>query len=147
MTEAARFLDALRRQQEKYQLMLGVAREQKALLEASDVNGLLALVERKRALMGEIEELEKEQSALKEKWTEIRSGLDADTLRRVEEAIEQKRQVLEALVRLEDEAQALMMKQRESTAEELKGLMRKKKARGAYGGPGGSDARFIDDSK
>ncbi len=147
MSDVAKFLDALRRQQEKYRQMVTAVEEQKKLLEASNVDGLMALVERKRALMAEIETLEKELSVAKGRWPEMRSGLDAAAVREVEEAVGRTRQVLETLVRLEDEGRALMQQRRASTGEELKGLMKKKKARGAYGGPSGGDARFFDDTK
>lgn len=145
MTDVAKFLDALRRQQEKYRLMVGVAEEQKRFLEASDVDGLMTLVERKRALMADIDAFEKELAEGKAKWPELRSELDPATLQEVEGAVGETRRLLETLVRLEEEGRLIMERQRDSTAEELKGLMTKKKARGAYGAPGGGgDARFYD---
>ncbi len=147
MTEVARFLEALRLQHGKYRDMVAVAEEQRRLLEASDFDGLVALVDRKRSLMGDIEALEREISGVRAKWPELRGGLDPAARREIEEAVEQTREVLQSLVRLEDEGRALMERRRDSTAEELKGLLRKKQARGAYGGPAGGDPRFFDDRK
>lgn len=147
MTDVGRFLGALKDQQERYRLMVGVVEEQKRLLDAGDMDGLMALIERKRALMGEIESLEKEISPSRDRWPELKPELDPSEVRQVEEAVGETRQVLQKIVILEEEGRALMSRQRASTAEELKGLMRKKKARGAYGAPGGGDARFYDDKK
>jgi flagellar biosynthesis/type III secretory pathway chaperone len=147
VTDVTRFLEALRRQEDKYGQMVALVEEQKKLLSGSDVDALMGLLERKRSLLAEIEELEKDLADTRERWAEVRATLDAETVRRVEEAVEGKRRVLEKLVRMEDEGQALMRQHRASTAEELKGLMKKKKARGAYGGSGESGARFYDDKK
>lgn len=146
MTEAERFLELLRRREEKYSEMVAAAEGQKKFLASSDLDGLMALVARKQALMAEIGELEKEIAPVKERWPEVRAGLDPETVRRVEEAVGRTRKVLETLVRLEDEGRALMKDRRASTLEDLKGLMTKKKARGAYGG-GAADARFFDGAK
>ncbi len=147
MTEAGRFLEDLRSQRGKYREMAAAVEEQKRLIAASDVDALMALVERKRALLSQIEALEKSLAPAKERWGEVRGGLDAETVREVEAVIAETRQVLEALVRAEDEGRALMESQRDQAARELQELMTKKKARGAYGGPSRPDPRFLDGPK
>ena len=148
MTDAARFLEGLRRQQSKYRELATVAEEQKRVLDGGDIDALMTVVERKRVIMAEIEELEKDLSATKGRWAELRASVDEATIREVEGAVEETKRILQELVRLEDEARAVLERQRISTAEQLKELMTKKRARGAYGGgPPGSDPRFIDGQK
>ncbi len=148
MTDVTRFLEDLRRQQSKYRELAAVAEDQKRILAESDIDALLAVVERKRVIMGEIEELEKALAPTKGRWTELRGSIDEAAIREVEAAVEETRRVLQELVRLEDEARVVLERQRVSTAEQLKSLMTKKRARGAYGGgAAGSDPRFIDGQK
>ena len=134
MTDAARFLDGLRRQQSKYRELTEVAEEQKRVLDGGDIDALMRIVERKRVIMAEVEELEKDLSATKARWAELRSSVDEAALREVEGAVGETKRILQELVRLEDEARAVLERQRDSTAGPLKELMTKKRARGAYGG-------------
>ncbi len=149
MTEAARFLEGLRLQQSKYRELAAVAEEQKRVLGGGDIDALMMVVERKRGIMAEVEELEKDLSATKGRWVELRGSIDEATIREVEAAVEETKGLLRELVRLEDEARVVLERQRVSTAEQLKELMTKKRARGAYGGggPPGPDPRFIDGQK
>ena len=147
MTEVDRFLEALRRQQAKYRELAALAQEQKKVLGGTDVDALMGMVERKRAIMGDIEALEKALAPTKGRWSELRASLDEPVIREVEAAVEETKTLLQALVRLEDEAREVLERQRAATANQLKELMTKKRARGAYGGPGGTGPRFIDGQK
>ncbi len=149
MTDGANFLEGLLRQQGKYRELADVAEEQKKVLAGGDIDALMGVVDRKRAIMGEVEALEKELAPTKGRWTEVRGELDAPTLREVEAAVEETKRILQDLVRLEDEARAALEQQRFSTAEQLKDLMKKKKAQSAYGGgSGGSpNPRYLDGQK
>ena len=144
MTDAEAFLDGLRKQRDRYRAMVAVVDEQKGLLASSDLDALMALVERKRSLMGKIEVAEKDLAVTKERWPELRGDLDAATVRDVEGTVAETRRILQDLLKLEDEGRSLMEKQRDTVAQELKGLMTKKKARGAYGAGGGPEPRFFD---
>ena len=143
------FLDGLKRQHAKYREMVAVAEEQLAVVASSDVDALLRLLDRKRGIMSEIEAIEKEIAEVKVQWPEIRAGLDADLIRRVETAVAETRDVLEQLVQLEEQGKAAMERRKDVTADELKGLWQKKKMRDAYGGPQKKppDTRFYDDMK
>jgi len=147
VTEVTGFLDGLRRQQQKYRELAVVAEEQKKVLGAGDIDTLMGVVERKRAIMDEIEGLERELAPVKGRWAELRADLDAPAIREVEEAVEETKRILQELVRLEDEARLALDAHRATTAEQLKDLMKKKKARGAYGGSSGSGPRFMDGQK
>jgi flagellar biosynthesis/type III secretory pathway chaperone len=146
MIEADVLLEGLRRQWEKYRVLSEIVVQQKSLLAGQDMDALLALIERKRVLMEEVEALEKEISPIKARWQSLRSQLDLERVRSIEEAIGKTREILESIVRLEDEGRALMVQRRDMTAQELKELMTKRRARGAYGNPG-SGPRFIDGAK
>jgi len=130
--DAARFVDGLRRQREKYRELAAVAEGQKKVLEGADLDALLVVVERKRTIMGEIEELEREIAPTKGRWAEVRASLDEPSIREVEAAVEETRRILQDLVRLEDEARVVLERTRAAAAAPLEDLMRKKKARGAY---------------
>ena len=142
--DAPAFLDGLRKQCDRYRAMASAVEGQKTLLSSGDMDALMALVERKRALMGDIEALEKELAPTKANWKELSEGVEADVVREVEQAVEEIRQILQALLKAEDEGRALMEHQRDSVARELKGMMTKEKAWGAYGHSGGPEPRFYD---
>ena len=144
-TEA--FVAALREQKEKYREMVGLVEGQTALMASGEPDALMGLVERKQALMGEIEVLEKDLAPVRAKWPELRTRLDAGAIGDVETAVGETRSVLQRLVTLEEEGQALLMQRRSTAEDRIKDLMTKKKARGAYGaygGEAGEDPRFLD---
>jgi hypothetical protein len=144
----AEFLEVLARQQGKYRDMRALVEEQRRVLEGTDLDALLGLVDRKRALLAEIEALESELLPLKSRWAELRAEFAPGELRRVEEAVEETKRLLGEIVRLEDEGRAAMERQRAEAAGDLKDLMMKRRARGAYGGgPAGPDPRFVDGSR
>ena len=132
MTDVDRLLNALQQQQERYDTMVSVMENQKSLLGARDVDALMVLVDRKRALLSEIDELEKQVVEVRGGWEETRETLGETSRRRVEEAIERKRVVLERLVNLENEGFELMQQRRSAAADELEALMKKRRARTAY---------------
>ena len=135
MTDAARLLDGLRRQRTKYLEMAAVASDQQQALASSDMDRLLAVVERKRALLAEIAALEKDVAPLRARWDELKAAAEAGLAKDIEDTVLSTRDVLQALVKQEDEGRAALERQRQVSAGELKDLMRKKQARGAYGGP------------
>ena len=143
MTSAS-FVAALQRQKEKYREMVDLVEGQTGLMASGDPDALMALVERKQALMGEIDSLEKNLAPAREKWPELRSGLDAGAIRKVETAVGETRSVLQQLVKLEEEGQTLLEKRRATAADAINDLMTKKKARGAYGGGADDDPRCLD---
>ncbi len=130
MTDAERLLDGLRRQRDKYREMAAVASDQQKALQASDMDALLAVVERKRALLADIAALEKDVAPLRSRWDELKSALAGD----LEEAVTSTREILQALVKQEDEGRAALERQRRASADELQELMQRKRARNAYGG-------------
>ncbi len=83
MTDVDRLLSALQQQQERYDQMVSVMEDQKSLLGASDVDALMVLVDRKRALLSEIDELEKQVIEVRGDWEETRERLDEASRRRV----------------------------------------------------------------
>jgi flagellar biosynthesis/type III secretory pathway chaperone len=147
VTDAERLLDGLRRQREKYREMSAVAADQQKALEASDMDRLLEVVERKRALLEEITAVETEIAPVRNRWEELKPSVDAALAKEIEDTVASTRDVLQALVKQEDEGRAALERQRQTAADELKDLMRKKQARNAYGGGTGKGPRFVDDSK
>jgi hypothetical protein len=112
---------------------------------------LLEVVERKRALLEEITAVETEIAPVRNRWEELKPSVDAALAKEIEDTVASTRDVLQALVKQEDEGRAALerqrQRQRQTAADELKDLMRKKQARNAYGGGTGKGPRFVDDSK
>ena len=133
MTDLSAFLEALRRQQEKYLELAAMAEDQRKALAAFDVDALMGVVDRKRTIMSALESIERDLAPVKGRWAELRPSLDAASIREVELTIEETRRVLGDLIRLEDDAKTELEKQRLSTARQLDDVANARRARGAYG--------------
>jgi hypothetical protein len=126
-------LDRLRRQLEKYRQMAGVIAAQRAVFASMDVDAILGLIERKRAILAEVDALEAELAPMKANWAKVRATFSADEARGIESTLEETQKVLEELVRLEDEGRALLERRRAETTAALDRMMSRSRARGAYG--------------
>jgi hypothetical protein len=126
-------LDRLRRQLEKYREMIGVVSTQRAVFASMDVDAILGLVERKRAILAEVDVLEAELAPVKADWARVRRTFAAEEARAIEATLDETQQVLGELVRLEDEGRALLEKRRVENTVALDQLMSRSRARGAYG--------------
>ena len=122
MSAAAMILDRLRRQQQKYREMVALSAASK------DVDALLSLIERKRAILAEVDALEAELAPLKADWAKTRAAFTPDEAREVRETLNATQQVLRELVRVEDQGHAIV-EQRQA----LDQMVKKGQARGAYG--------------
>lgn len=130
MSDAGRFLDGLRRQRAKYEEMKAVAADQRRALEASNMDALLEVVERKRALLAEIAALDRDVAPFRERWDTLKAGIDAATAKAVEEIVTSIRATLQELVRQEDEGRAALEAARRPVDVDA---LAKARARGAYG--------------
>lgn len=132
MSDLERFLEGLNRREEAFRRMAVASREQAAALAGGDVEVLLALAARKGALLREIEEVERDLAPWRNRWPEWKRRLDPDARRRVEEAVERTRGVLEELIRMEEEGRKLL----EGVGRGEAGpVVSWRRARTAYGGP------------
>jgi len=126
-------LDRLRRQLEKYREMIGVIAAQRAVFASMDVDAILGLIERKRAILADVDALEAQLAPMKAQWAKVRSTFTPDDARAIEATLDETQQVLRELVRLEDEGRALLDKRREEKTAALNQMLSKSRARGAYG--------------
>jgi flagellar biosynthesis/type III secretory pathway chaperone len=133
MSDAAGVLDRLRLQQAKYREMVSIVSAQRSVFASLDVDGILGLIEQKRRLLEEIDAIEKELSPLKGDWARVRAGFSPEEGRALEETLDETKRVLEELVGLEDEGRALLERRHQEKSEALDGLLKKNRARGAYG--------------
>lgn len=143
-SDAEHLLGDLDRQRERYERMVEATIEQNRRIASSDMDGVLEVLQRKSALLQEIEEIERGTAAVRKRWNEAGEARDPGSLRRVEEAVEKTKGVLQRLLALEEEGRGLMERQKGATAEKLKELHRKKKGLDAYGRSGPSESRFYD---
>ncbi len=133
MTDADAVLARLHLQQAKYREMVAIVSAQRSVFASLEVDAILGMIEQKRRLLTEIDAIEAELAPLKEDWARVRAGFSAEEALALEATLDGTKQVLEELVRLEDEGRALLDKRRVEKTEALEGLLNKSRARGAYG--------------
>jgi hypothetical protein len=134
MSDAAFVLERLRLQQEKYREMVAVVASQRSVFASLDVDAILALIERKRAILADVDRLEAELAPIKASWASVRAAFSAEEAGAVQEMLDATQQVLQDLVRYEDEGRAMLQQRSPAKSETLDQLMQKSRARGAYGG-------------
>ena len=132
MSDAARFLDGLRRQQEKYREMSAVAASQREAFASLDVDGILGLIEKKRAILTEVERLEAELAPFKADWARVRQEFSPGELRELDQMLDGTQQVLAELVRTEDEGRGMLERRKEGSAPSLQDQVKRGRARNAY---------------
>jgi hypothetical protein len=128
MSDVARFLDGLRRREDAYHRMLQASGEKAGALASGDVDALLRLAGHQRALLEEIEDIEKGLAPDRGRWPELKASLDPETVREVEETVDRTRRALETLVRMEDEGNP-----RAAGEGVPPGPLVQRRAQGAYG--------------
>jgi hypothetical protein len=144
---AVKLADNLKSRRAWYERLADLAREQAALI-SGDGSGLAELVERKRAVMGELERLAGAAPGLREEWEAIRGNLTKAEAAPVESELEATARVLEAVMKSEEEARRLAEAARGSVSEDMKSAVDSKRAAAAYGKPAGQAApRFVDRSE
>ncbi len=134
----------LRARRAWYERLAELAREQLAVI-AGDGAGLAELVDRKRAVMAELERLAQAAPGMREEWEAIRGGLSAGEAAPVEAELEATAKVLEAVMKSEEEARKLAEGARATVSEEMKTASESRRAAAAYGRPAAPAApRFVD---
>jgi hypothetical protein len=126
-------LNSLRRQLEKYREMVSLVASQREVFASMDVDAILALIERKRAILADVDALEAQLAPMKAQWAKVRTTFTPDDARAIEATLDETQQVLRELVRLEDEGRALLDKRREEKTAALDQMLSRSRARGAYG--------------
>jgi len=133
MTDADAVLGRLRLQQEKYRQMVALVTGQRSVFASLDVDGILGLIEQKRKLLAEIDGIEAELGPLKSDWARVRAGFSPEEAGLLEVTLDGTKKVIQELVALDDESRSFLERRREEKSEALEGLLRKSRARGAYG--------------
>lgn len=133
MSDAAAVLSRLQLQQEKYREMARLVADQHAVFASVDVDAILGLIERKRAILAEVGRLDAELAPIKAEWPRIRATFSTQETQEIRAILDETQRVLQDLVRLEDEGRACLEQRRSAGAAALDLMIQKSRARGAYG--------------
>ena len=145
--DAPRLIEGLREQRTRYELIAEISGKQRALLEANNLDELLEQIEKKKALMAEVDKVKKETSDLITRWPDIRKETAAEEIKQVEEEVNATRTLLEKIIRIENEDRGMFETEKNARSSSIKDLQNRKKLRQMYGGKEGGDSRFLDDKK
>lgn len=111
-----------------------LSEKQQKLVEERKEGELLVLLSDKQRLIDQHETLMKKTQDLRERWEAERGRAGAATQDKVEKAWERLRDVLNDVVRLEDQSRALLQDSRDKVSQDISRLQRGKIANKAYGG-------------
>ena len=104
-------------------------------------------IEKKKALMAEVDKVKKETSDLITRWPDIREETAPEEIKQVEEEVNATRTLLEKIIRIENEDRGMFETEKNARSASIKDLQNRKKLRQMYGGKEGGDSRFLDDKK
>ena len=145
------FVKDLEEQRLRYEKMVEVTVEQNRLISSSELDALLNVLKKKTQLLLEIDEIERRTAPLRKSWNESREQVDPETAKRVEEAVAGTKEVLQKLLKLEEEGRSMMEERKGATGGKIRDLQQKKKVRDAYGKSGTKkppgESRFFDQNK
>jgi hypothetical protein len=133
--DAAALLRSLEEQLAIYQDVRRFSERQKQLIAAKDEAALLGLLGEKQRLIERVQALAAKSSALRIQWDSARAETPAALRTKIEQAAESLRQILAAIVALEDEGKDAILGARESAGEAITKLQKGKAMHKAYGGP------------
>lgn len=133
MSTPEEFLQDLARQTERYRAMAALGEQMVALLNEDRLNDLPPVMERKSAIMKEIQEIEVRLAPMRRNWGEIRAKLTPEVDRRASQVLLEARAALEALVAVENRAAALLERTRSAASSDLDDLLKKRRAGDAFG--------------
>ncbi|MBI2919447.1 MAG: hypothetical protein HYY18_00015 [Planctomycetes bacterium] len=140
---ARKLVDHLRARREWYGHMAELAREQRRLLEENP-DGLLELLERKKAILAQLEALAAGAPAVRAEWDEIRPELSAEEAAPVEAELAEVSAVLEEVVREEEAGRKIAEAARAGAAGDIRVATDARKAAAAYRKPASTPPRFVD---
>jgi len=145
--DVLRLHDALVLQRDKYAEVAAMSERQRALLESGDLEGLMSLIEAKRARLEEVESVKRGVADAMQRWPQLRSSCPPEVARRVEAVVEEIRAILEKILRVEEEDRGRFERGRDERAAEIRDLRQRQKLRDAYGQKEQGGAGFVDDKK
>ena len=138
------FADDLMLQKEKYVQMTAIVREQQIAIDKNDMESLSKLLDKKRGLLVEIENVDRKISKIKTNWNSIRESVAPELRNKIENVVDKISDVLKELIALEETGRNSMEAKKGFVSNELKKLQTKKKAKNAYYQKGADQSRFLD---
>ena len=138
------FVQELSKQREKYRSLLELTRQQQAIIESGNPDALIQLAERKRAVLDEIEVVDKGISDWKRQWKTIRQGLVPADIARVDTVVDEITTALQELIKIEDASRKTGVEKRGQAVEQMKEVKRKGQISEAYRPKSEDGPSFID---
>lgn len=149
MDTGQELIGRLQRQKEQYLGLKEAVTRQAVHIKAVDVAGMATDMTEIRSLMRKIRDMEADLRPLRQSWHSL--GLDRDPAerRRVDDLVDEIRQIVEAIQAVKAENETLLKARMGGLRKEMTGLNTQGKAALAYQAPGAPDRRsakpkFID---
>lgn len=143
MNDVESFIADLGALASKYDELAEVTAKQTTVVDGGDLAPLELLVERKRAIMAEVEAISARTAEWRAEWETRVAAMDPEVRPRVEAARTGALKALEALLKVEELSRRALESKRNLAGDKLKQILTAKKARDRYG-KGSGESRFID---
>ena len=131
-TWAPRLQRALDDQQERYEQLRDLSVRQGELIRSMDTDGLLRILARRQVLVDQINEANQEIEPFRKEWDRLVEGLPDQHRDRLRRRIESLEEVVNEIVRRDEEDKTLLENQRTRVASEMETVNRSRSAMNAY---------------
>lgn len=142
---AVRFRQNLRAQAELYRTLLGLARKQSEEISSESVEAFLAILDEKKKIIAEINDIELATIPLRKSWENHRSEISEEMRTDLHVVVEEIRALLEQLLELEKRSQEKLGAVKDMAEEQLNQLALGSKAAHSYKRRREPVPRFMDE--
>ncbi len=140
------FYNNLNAQAELYRALLGLAKRQVEEIAGQNIDRFLILLEEKKKVVREIEEIELATIPLRQHWENHKADLNEETRAKLRTVVDEIREILEELLELESESQQKLGDSKDQVEEGLRQVSIGSKAMQTYRGHIHCDPRFMDET-
>jgi hypothetical protein len=142
--KVALFEEKLRAQAELYGVLIGLAQQQVDQILARDVDALTLSLEKKKAVVDEIEQIEMAADPLRRFWEAHKGEVGEPARARLRAAVDEIRTLLEELLEIEAGSQQKLGLTKDELEEQLQELNDEKRAMHSYAPKPDPKPRFMD---
>lgn len=144
--EHAEFVDLLSQQLELYQELSRLTQEQKWLIQADEVEAMVAVLNQRRKIIDQLNITCTQLAPLRQRWEQGLPAVDPATREQVQAIVAQVQQLVAQIVKQDEEGRRALEIARNEKAKQLRHTVKSNRAMRAYTpqSPAAAPPRFMD---